>query len=61
VPPRDANALAAAIREMGAAENRAERGQAARQRIVENFSLERTVARFRQLYENGLQEETQES
>jgi glycosyltransferase involved in cell wall biosynthesis len=61
VPPRDPEALAAAIREMGAAENRAERGQAARQRIVENFSLERTVARFRQLYENGLQEETQES
>lgn len=57
VPPRDAAALAAAIGEMRDAGNLAERGRAARRRIVENFSLERSVARFRQLYVNGLRDE----
>ena len=57
VPPRDATALGKAIRLMCEVENRVECGQAARQRIVENFSLDRSVARFRQLYEDGLKNE----
>ena len=57
VPPRDPAALAAAIGKMQDSGDLAERGRAARQRIVENFSLERSVARFRQLYENGLRDE----
>lgn len=57
VPPRDAAALAAAIGEMCDVERRLERGRAARQRIVENYSLERSVARFQLLYENGLRDE----
>ena len=57
VPPRDATALGKAIRLMCEVENRVECGQAARQRIVESFSLDRSVARFRQLYEDGLKNE----
>ena len=57
VMPRDAVALGAAIGEMCDTGKLVERGRAARQRIVENFSLDRSVARFRLLYENGLRDE----
>ena len=52
VPPRDAPALAEAIRTLAAepATVRRARGQRARARIVERFSLDRAAARFRALY-----------
>lgn len=52
VPPRDPQALAAAIREL-ASEGRktyGERSRRARARIVEQFSLERSVARWSESY-----------
>jgi glycosyltransferase involved in cell wall biosynthesis len=52
VPPRDHLALAAAIREWldMPAENRQSQGRAARQRIVENFALQRIAAEYENLY-----------
>jgi glycosyltransferase involved in cell wall biosynthesis len=54
VPPRDPSALASAVLrhlEMPAAALRL-RGDAARARIVREFSLDRAAARYRQLYES---------
>jgi glycosyltransferase involved in cell wall biosynthesis len=53
VPPRAPDALAAAIRDFAAqpAEQRALLGQRARDRIVQNFTLERAVARFAAAYD----------
>lgn len=52
VPPRDADALAAAIRTLAgeSAAVRSERGGRARARIVENFAMNRAVGRFAELY-----------
>ena len=51
VPPRDPDALAAAIRELAhAPEWRAQLGDAARRRIVEAFDVEETVRRTLDLY-----------
>lgn len=56
VPPRDANALANALRELIAlgSEGRNTLGNAARTRIIENFSLDSIVAQYESLYENVL-------
>lgn len=52
VPPRDPKALATAIRRLldEPAEARAARGQAARRRIVEAFSLDRLIGAYEALY-----------
>jgi glycosyltransferase involved in cell wall biosynthesis len=52
VPPRDPLALAGAIRELAGGDTvaRAERGRAARQRIVQHFSLTKAIARFSDVY-----------
>jgi glycosyltransferase involved in cell wall biosynthesis len=52
VPPRVADALAAAIRTLAgeSAAVRSERGGRARARIVENFAMNRAVGRFAELY-----------
>jgi glycosyltransferase involved in cell wall biosynthesis len=52
VPPRDPGALAGAIRTLAdeSAAARSERGARARARIVENFAMNRAVARFAELY-----------
>ena len=58
VPPRDPTALANALRELvdlGAAARRA-LGERARQRIVENFSLESVVRQYEDLYESAYQQ-----
>jgi glycosyltransferase involved in cell wall biosynthesis len=55
VPPRSPEAIAAAIgqvAELSPADRRS-RAQQARQRIVDNFSLERTVGRFAGLYSSA--------
>lgn len=52
VPPRDPQALAAAIRELASEERKTygERSRRARARIVEQFSLERSVSRWSESY-----------
>ena len=58
VPPRDPTALANALRElvnMGAVARRA-LGERARQRVVENFSLEAVVRQYEDLYESVYQQ-----
>jgi glycosyltransferase involved in cell wall biosynthesis len=52
VPPRDPRALASAIRALAGEDPavRAERARRARARIVEEFSLERSVARWSEIY-----------
>ena len=55
VPPRAPEALVAAIRAFAgqSAEQRGDMGQRARSRIVDNFTLERAVARFAAAYETA--------
>ena len=53
VAPRDPAALASAIQDFLAISDRAAAGRAARARIVSEFSLDRTVARFRRLHREG--------
>jgi glycosyltransferase involved in cell wall biosynthesis len=57
VPPRDAVALAGAIRALAAEDGavRAQTGRAARRRIAENFSLPRATVRYRELYASLVQ------
>jgi glycosyltransferase involved in cell wall biosynthesis len=52
VPPRDPQALAAALRTLAAetAAARAERGRRARARIVENFTVDHAARRFAEAY-----------
>ena len=52
VPPRDPQALASAIRELASEERNTygERSRRARARIVEQFSLERSVSRWSESY-----------
>jgi glycosyltransferase involved in cell wall biosynthesis len=58
VPPRDVQALAAAIDLLLAdSQQRAAMGQAARLRAGQEFSLEMTVARLSSLYNQLLEEE----
>ena len=54
VPPRDSTALAAAIEELIAAgpDYRRALGIAARARIIERYSLEKSVARYEAVYES---------
>ncbi len=58
VPPRDPNALAAAVRALSreSRERRAERGARARGRILEHYSLERAQQRFAEIYATLLKE-----
>lgn len=58
VPPRDAAALAAALSELIAlgAEGRERLGAAARQRIIDSFSLASAVAQYEEAYESALAE-----
>jgi len=52
VPPKDPVALAAALdRLLGDAPLRRRMGEASRRRIEEEFSMDRTVAQYRALYE----------
>lgn len=53
VPPRNSEALAAALTEAWALGStaRAERGRAARQRVLERFSLAATTTAYQNLYE----------
>ena len=63
VPPRDAEALASAwknIIDLGLA-GRTTLGRAARLRVIEHFTLESVVARYNTLYETLLARETQET
>jgi glycosyltransferase involved in cell wall biosynthesis len=53
VPVRDPDALAKAIAAEAACPDRDARKARARARMVENFTLERAVERFAQLYEQG--------
>ena len=55
VPPRSPEAIAAAIGQVAGLSpaDRRSRAQQARQRIVDNFSLERTVGRFAALYSSA--------
>jgi glycosyltransferase involved in cell wall biosynthesis len=54
VPPRDPEALATAMRSLLHAADRTEKGHAARKRIEDHFSLNRSVERFHRLYADGL-------
>lgn len=54
VPPRDPAALAAAIEAFVRHSDRAKASRAARERIETLFSLDRAVARFRQLHAEGI-------
>lgn len=58
VPPRNAEALAQAVRELIhlGLEGRAKLGAAARERIRENFQLESVIAQYESLYRDVLQE-----
>lgn len=52
VPPRDAQALATACKELidAGLSERVRLGKVARQRILDNFSIEKIVARYEELY-----------
>lgn len=54
VPPRDSAALAMAIEALIRHPDRAKTSRAARERIETAFSLDRAVARFRQLHADGM-------
>jgi glycosyltransferase involved in cell wall biosynthesis len=55
VPPRDPEALGSAISRLAASDaERARRGEEARRRIVEEFSIERVVRRYEELYSGSV-------
>ena len=55
VPPRDVRAIAAACAELlGNPELRRQLGAQARERVLEHFTLERSIEAYREVYEEAL-------